>query len=77
MTEERPLRVRLQEYATSMRAIVPQLEELLPLVSDEPILVPGNAPLKDGIRVYALFADDLDKILAGEELKPFLVEGTL
>lgn len=70
MTEERPLRVRLQEYATSMRAIVPQLEELVPLV-------PDPTPLQEGIRVYTLFANDLDNILAGVELKPFLVEGTL
>lgn len=75
--EVRPLRVRLQEYATSMRNLPPQFEELLPLTSNEPILVPGDTALKDAIRLYSLFADDLEKILRGEELKPFLVEGTI
>jgi len=73
----RPLEERLREYATSMRALPPQLEELLALTSDRPIVIPGQTPLKDAIRLYGLFADDLEKILAGEELKPFLVEGTI
>jgi hypothetical protein len=74
---ERTLEERLREYATSMRNLPPQLEELLPLTSNAPIMVPGHTALKDAIRLYGIFADDLEKILAGEELRPFLVEGTL
>lgn len=73
----RPIEVRLREYAAATRGIVPQLEQLLPLTSNDPMVVPGHTALKDAIRVYGLFADDLDKILAGEELKPFMVTGEI
>jgi hypothetical protein len=74
---ERDLRVRLQEYATSIRHLPPQLEGLLPFTSNAAIMVPGDTAIKDAIRMYTLIADDLEKILQGEELKPFLVEGSI
>jgi hypothetical protein len=35
----------------------------------------NTSHLHDGAKLYVLVAEDIDKILAGEELRPFVVEG--
>lgn len=70
----RALEVRLAEYSTSLRSTAAQLvaiaEQVEALRPDEN---PETQGLRDSARLESLIADDLDKILAGEELKGFIV----
>lgn len=72
--EERSLEVRLVEYRDSLRGMVPQLELVAQLAE-----AAGRdaAPIRDGIRLHTIIADDLTKIIDGEELKTFVVTGEL
>ena len=72
----RPVQERLEEYAEAMRSTANQMEELAQHLL---IVHPDNdvAPIREGVRLYLLFADDLDKLVAGEELKPFIVTGVV
>jgi hypothetical protein len=72
----RPVQERLEEYATAMRSTAEQMDALATHLLS---VHPDNdvAPIREGVRLYLLFADDLDKLVAGEELKPFIVTGVL
>lgn len=68
---------RLAEYAKATRGLVPELKSILALTPEVGIVVSSHTALNDTIRLYGLFADDLDKIVRGEELNPFRIEATL
>lgn len=70
----RSLEVRLAEYAKATHDMVPQLNRILSFTPDEAITVSSHAPLNDAIRLYDAIAGDLDKIIAGEELRPWRIE---
>jgi hypothetical protein len=78
-SEIRPVVVRLDEYSKAMRSTADQMEALADTVDanfpDDPNR--STEPLRDAVKLYRLFANDLDKIVAGEELKPFIVTGNL
>jgi len=74
--EPRPLIVRLAEYATSLRTTAAGMVDAAEKIEAKYGVKAANTePLRDGIRLYGLFADDLDKLLRGEELNPFVIEG--
>lgn len=73
----RPLEERLAEYAKATRGLVPQLKGILALTPEQAIHVSSHTALNDAIRLYGLFADDLDKLVRGEELQKFRIEGVL
>jgi hypothetical protein len=72
-TDPRPLEERLTEYRDMLRGLIPQLKEV------EARLAPGvdPTPLRDGMRFYGLIATDLTKVLNGEAMERFRVEGIL
>lgn len=74
----RPIETRLQEYSQNLRSIADQLDDVIQQVEavrmDEN---PETQPLRDSIKLYRLIADDLDKVLAGEELRGFVITGEL
>lgn len=69
----RPLDVRLAEYRDSMGLMAPQLQDIIDR------LPPGTevGHLEDAMKFYAHVANDLTKLLNGEELPRFVVEGQL
>jgi 23S rRNA G2445 N2-methylase RlmL len=72
----RPLAVRLQEYASTMRITAAGMVDAAEKIEAKYGVKAANTePLRDGVRLYGLFADDMDKLVAGEELNPFVVEG--
>jgi hypothetical protein len=73
----RPIEVRLKEYAEATRALNPQMIAVAEAAEAKFGKAANTEPLRDAARLYELIANDLDKILAGEELTPFRVEGVL
>lgn len=74
----RTIETRLTEYTANLRSIADQLDVVIQQVEsvrmDEN---PETQPLRDSIKLYRLVADDLVKILAGEELRGFVITGEL
>lgn len=78
MSATRSLETRLTEYSTNLRSIADQLQNLVDQIeAARPDVNPETQEARDGIRLYRLIADDIDKILAGEELATFIVTGNL
>jgi hypothetical protein len=76
--EPRPLVVRLAEYAFALRATAAQMVDTAEAIEAKYGKKASNTEsLRDGARLYALFATDIDKIVGGEELKQFIVEGEI
>jgi len=76
MTTERPIEERLTEYAAAMRQSAEGMLDGAALIEAKYGKKAANTGgLRDGARLYVLVAEDIDKILAGEELRPFVVEG--
>lgn len=74
----RPLRDRVLEYSINLRAIANQLQVIVDAVeAARPDTNPGTQELRDSIRLHRLIADDIDKILRGEELQKWAITGTL
>jgi len=72
--DPRPLSARLDAYIANLASIVGQLSDL----ADQIELVGGDTtPLRDGIKLYGLVADDLTRIVNGERLGEFRIEGQL
>lgn len=68
------LRTRLAEYRDSQQGIVDQLEQLIIVVE----AAGGDATaLRDGIAFYKPVVEDLNNLLTGKELKPFIVTGVI
>lgn len=74
----RSLHVRLAEYATNLRSIADQLDVIVQQVEAvRQDVNPETQSIRESIRLYETIAEDIDKILAGEELKTFVVVGDL
>lgn len=76
----RPVQERLEIYAKAMRSTAEQMDELAGQIEEAAAIAGRPAmtkDLRDGVRLYLLFADDLDKLVTGEELKPFIVTGVV
>jgi hypothetical protein len=71
--DDRPLEERLTEYRDSMGFMAPQLESIIDR------LPAGMDPtgLRDAQKFYSEVANDLTKLLNGERLEKFLIEGEL
>jgi hypothetical protein len=70
----RPLEERLEEYRDAQQGIVTQFEELIIIVE----AAGGDATaLRDGIAFYKPVVEDLTNLLAGNELRTFVVTGTV
>jgi len=65
------LETRVMAYRLNLMGLADQLEELAGQLG------PNGAPLLDGVKFYRLVADDLDKVIRGEDLKPFAVTGEI
>jgi hypothetical protein len=78
MKTRRDLRDRVEEYEANLRSLASQLENVVKQVEvARPDVNPGTQELRDTIRLYRLIADDITKILAGQELQPFIITGEL
>lgn len=80
MTDSAPrsLEVRLTDYAASLHSVAEQIVFVAQQVeAANPDRNPGTQALRDSARLQNLIADDLGKLLAGEELKAWKIEGTL
>ena len=71
--DDRPLLERLEEYRDSLGFMVPQLESIIDR------LPPGLDPtgLQDAMKFYGQVSNDLTKIINGEQLEKFLIEGEI
>jgi hypothetical protein len=75
-TEPRPLIIRLAEYTQALRTTAVGMADAADKIEAKYGTKAANTEsLRDGIRLYGLLADDLDKLLGGEELNPFAIEG--
>jgi hypothetical protein len=70
VTTNRLLDERLTEYRDNLLSIASQLEVVGRLTSKP-------EEVADAIKLYRLIAGDLTKVLDGEELRGFVVTGTL
>lgn len=72
-TDDRPLLERLTEYRDSMGFMAPQLESIIDR------LPPGMDPtgLQDAMKFYSEVTGDLTKLIKGERLQKFLIEGEI
>jgi hypothetical protein len=78
MTTARPIEERLLEYAVAMRLSASgMIDAAEKLEAKYGTKAANTEPLRDGAKLYGLVAEDIDKILAGTELKPFVVTGEI
>lgn len=80
MTTPRSLEVRITEYRDNLLSIADQLVPLIQQVevAAADLDVPAHVgPLHDAVKLYRIVADDLTKVISGEELGIFAVNGTL
>lgn len=74
--KRRSLRERVADYEANLRSIADQLQGIAEQVEAvRQDVNPGTQELRDGIKLYRLIADDIQKILAGQELGVFIVTG--
>lgn len=78
-TTPRSLEVRVTEYRDNLVSIASQMDELAARVAGHVIngKPADTAPLQEGAKLYRTIAEDITKIIAGEDLKEFIVEGTI
>lgn len=71
--DPRPLIERLTEYRDSMGFMAPQLESIVDR------LPPGLDPtgLRDAMKFYSEVTNDLTRLINGERLEKFLIEGEI
>lgn len=72
---QRSLEVRITEYRDNLLSIADQLQTVIDQVAAQGH--PIDPTLPDGVKLYRLIGEDLTKVIAGEELKPFAVTGEL
>jgi len=74
--EPRPLIVRLAEYASVLRSTSEQMIETAEAVEAKYGKKAANTEgIRDGARLYGLFCNDLSRLIGGEELETFIIEG--
>ncbi len=78
MSRRPSLRDRVAAYSANLRSIAALLAVIVEQVEAvRQDVNPETQPLRDSIRLYETIADDVDKILAGQELQKFLITGEL
>jgi hypothetical protein len=76
--DARPLEVRLAEYASVLRTTGEQMDATAELIEKKYGKKAANTEsLRDGARLYNLFCNDLERILRGEQLQAFIIEGEI
>lgn len=70
--DKRPLSARLDAYIANLESIEQQM--IAAAAQVEPFGGDGT-PLRDGAALFSIVREDLRKVLEGEELTPFSVEG--
>jgi hypothetical protein len=74
----RPLDVRLREYASVLRSTGEQMDATAELIEAKYGKKAANTEsLRDGARLYNLLCNDLERILRGEQLQSFIIEGEI
>lgn len=75
----RPLPARLDAYIANLQSIASQLDELRVNLERSQLKVDGSGidELGRTVGMYRAIADDLTKVVNGEKLTEFRVEGTL
>lgn len=75
----RPLPARLDAYIANLQSIASQLDELRDNLERSQLKIDRAAVDELGrtIGMYRAIADDLTKIINGEKLQEFRIEGTL
>jgi hypothetical protein len=73
----RTLEVRLREYADAQRATAAQMVATADAIQARYRDANMDPLREDGARLLAIIADDVDKLLRGEELPRFTIEGTV
>jgi hypothetical protein len=69
----RTLEARVSDYRDNLWSLADQLEALVKRLPN----ASGVAELTDSARLYRLIANDLAVLVAGEELSPFRITGTI
>jgi hypothetical protein len=76
--DPRPLSARLDAYIANLQSIASQMADVRVQVAGLPGIEPtALAEMDNGIKLYRLLADDLTKVLNGEKLQEFRVEGEI
>ena len=75
----RSVEVRITEYRDNLVNIARQMDDVAAAVAGKVIdgRVANTEPLLEGAKLYRTIADDLTKVIAGEELKGFVVTGEI
>lgn len=74
--KRRSLRERLTEYEENLRSIADQLQGIVEQVEAvRQDVNPGTHEMREGIKLYRLVADDIQKILGGQDLGVFIITG--
>jgi hypothetical protein len=73
-TESRPLLVRVIEFRDSLRSQADQIEEILKHVDPA---AAADAGLDASVKIFRIVADDLDKLVDGQELAPWMITGVM
>ena len=71
------LRIRLTEYVDSLRSVYGQMNETAIAIEFRYGKSANTEPLRDGMKLYSAIADDLQKLLDGKELQPFVITGVI
>lgn len=74
-SDERPLSARLDAYITNLQSIADQGEYVAQAVNAK--TGADTQPLIDMANLQRLIADDLTKIVNGEKLSEFRIEGVI
>lgn len=70
--DKRPLSARVDAYIANLESIEQQMTTAAAQVE---AFGADGSPLRDGAKFYSIVREDLRKVLEGEELTPFSVEG--
>jgi hypothetical protein len=72
--DKRPLSARLDAYIANLKSIEIQLTDAASVIEAQG---EDASPLREGAKLYGLIAEDLRKVLEGEKLEEFRVEGEI
>lgn len=74
--DKRPLSARLDAYIANLESIETQMIAAAEQIESVGVIAEAT-PLRDGAKLYGLIRGDLQKVLAGEKLEEFRVEGEI
>jgi hypothetical protein len=76
----RSLEVRITEYRDNLRSIAGQIDVAVTQIEKTPAAIENPdsmQALRESVRLYNLIADDLTKVINGEELNRFAITGEI